>query len=139
MTRSGARLRFRYSLSLHHQVRLSEVIEREQRAIVHQLGHNLIGPGGGLPQAWELWTENIFLKEEPSCAMLWSNRIFVPDISIVDKLQRRVMRPDLPGIISLEKSILLAATGEGNGHRIKLLRYQDKPGAKRIQQLMDDI
>jgi hypothetical protein len=71
--------------------------------------------------------------------MLWSNRIFVPDISIVDKLQRRVMRPDLPGIISLEKSILLAATGEGNGHRIKLLRYQDKPGAKRIQQLMDDI
>jgi hypothetical protein len=94
---------------------------------------------GGLPQAWEPRTELFCLKEEPGCVILWGNRIFAPDKSIVDNLQRRALSPDLPGKILPEKSILLATIGDVNGRGIKLLRYQSAPSLKSIQQLMGHI
>jgi len=80
-----------------------------------------------------------FLKEEPGCVILWGNRIFAPDKSIADNLQRRALSPDLPGKILPEKSILLATIGDVNGYGIKLLRYQSTPSLKSIQQLMGHI
>jgi hypothetical protein len=76
--------------------------------------------------------QSFFFKEEPGCVILWGNRIFAPDKSIADNLQRRALSPDLPGKILPEKSILLATIGDVNGRGIKLLRYQSTPSLKSI-------